>query len=503
MLKRNLIANYIGQGWNALMGLAFVPLYIKYLGIESYGLIGLFAVLTAWLSLLDMGMTPTLSREMALFTGGSKSAESIRDLLRTIEVITFSIAFVIAGGISLGANWIATYWLSAEKLPIQVVSQAFTIMGMVTALRFAETIYHSSIVGLQRQVLFNTVNSSLATLRGLGAVIILAWVSPSIQAFFLWQGLVSVLSLGILAVLTYATLPPVQRRAHFSIPALRSIWRFAGGMLGITFLALLLTQVDKVLLSKLLSLTDYGYYTLAAAVAAALFMVISPITQAVYPRLCELHAAGDRVMLADTYHKAEQLVSVLAGSAAIVMIFFGETFLRVWTQNADLAARTAPLLSILMLGNLLNGLMWIPYQTQLAHGWTSLTVKVNIVAVAVIVPAIMLVTPRYGAIGAAWAWVGLNLGYVLLAAQLMYQRILKRQKWRWYLQDLLMPLGAGTIVALPLRFFLPRPEQTTGEILNLLLATSIVTFASMIAASSTRAQFVAYLKKKAFCQSST
>ena len=44
MLKRNLIANYVGQGWAALIGLVFIPLYIKYLGIESYGLIGLFAV---------------------------------------------------------------------------------------------------------------------------------------------------------------------------------------------------------------------------------------------------------------------------------------------------------------------------------------------------------------------------------------------------------------------------------------------------------------------------
>jgi hypothetical protein len=26
MLKRNLIANYLGQGWTALMGLAFIPL---------------------------------------------------------------------------------------------------------------------------------------------------------------------------------------------------------------------------------------------------------------------------------------------------------------------------------------------------------------------------------------------------------------------------------------------------------------------------------------------
>lgn len=43
MLKRNVIANYLGQGWRVLMSLAFVPLYIKYLGIEAYGLIGILA----------------------------------------------------------------------------------------------------------------------------------------------------------------------------------------------------------------------------------------------------------------------------------------------------------------------------------------------------------------------------------------------------------------------------------------------------------------------------
>jgi hypothetical protein len=53
------------------MSLAFVPLYIKYLGIEAYGLIGIFVMLQAWLTLLDMG---ALGREMARFTGGGHDA---------------------------------------------------------------------------------------------------------------------------------------------------------------------------------------------------------------------------------------------------------------------------------------------------------------------------------------------------------------------------------------------------------------------------------------------
>lgn len=486
MLKKNLIANYLGKAWVALMGLAFIPLYIRYLGIEAYGLIGLFALLQAWLSLLDMGMTPTLGREMARFTGGSQSAESIRDLLRSIEVIALGIAVLIAGGIALGANWIATAWLQSEALPVEEVAQAFVVMGLVTAIRFVESIYRSSIVGLQRQVLLNVVSSAMATLRGLGAVGVLVWVSASIEAFFIWQGLVSTVTLMVLASATYVSLPRVERAGRFSLDALRGVWRFAGGMIGITFLALLLTQVDKMLLSKLLSLSEYGYYTLAAVVAAGLYMVITPITQAFYPRLCELHVRNDQATLIDTYHKGAQLVSVFAGSLAIVVILFAETFLRLWTQDPDLAQRTATLLSLLMLGNLLNGLLHLPYMTQLAHGWTGLTVRVNIAAVAVIVPAILWATPRFGAEGAAWVWVSLNTGYLLIGIHFMYRRILRTEKWRWYVQDIFIPLCAGSAAAGALAVLWNVESSIMADAALLTLAAVITLTATLLSASILR-----------------
>lgn len=493
MLKKNLIANYLGQGWVAIMGLAFIPIYIKYLSIEAYGLIGLFALLQAWLSLLDMGMTPTLGREMARFTGGSHSAQSIRDLLRSIEVIAFGIAVLIAGGIALSANWIATSWLQAEALPAEVVAQAFMVMGLVTAIRFMESVYRSSIVGLQRHVLFNVVNSAMATLRGLGAVGVVVWVSASIEAFFIWQGLVSIATLLILAASTYATLPRADRAGQFSLEALRGVWKFAGGMVGITFLALLLMQVDKIILSKMLSLSEFGYYTLAAVVAGALYMVITPITQAFYPRLCELHARNDQAGLIDTYHKGAQLVTVFGGSVAIVVILFSETFLRVWTQDLELAESTTTLLSLLMLGNLLNGLMWIPYQTQLAHGWTSLALRINIVAVAVIVPAIFWATPRFGAEGAAWVWVSLNAGYVLVGVHFMYRRMLGTEKCRWYVQDVFLPLLVGSIAASALSILWSAESTNLADTILLALATATTLTAMLFSASIPRILLLNYI----------
>jgi O-antigen/teichoic acid export membrane protein len=482
LLKRNLIANYLGQGWTAFMGLAFIPVYINYLGIEAYGLIGLFAVLQAWLSLLDMAMTPTLNREMARFTGGTHSATFIRDLLRSIEIIALGSAALVGLGIWAASGWLASDWLRAEKLPTDTVAKAFTIMGAVTALRFLEGIYRSAIVGLQRQVLYNGVNSALATLRGLGAVVILIWVSPTIEAFFIWQGVISLLTLGVLSSVTYRTLPKAERDGQFSMPALRGIGRFAGGMMGITFLALLLTQVDKILLSKLLTLSDYGYYTLAAVVAGGLSMLVGPICQALFPRLSELHASNDHAGLIRTYHLGAQLVSVIMGSASIVMIIFAETILKLWTQDTNLAHRSASLVSLLAIGNLLNGMMWMPYQTQLAHGLTSMSVKTNIIAVLMIVPAILWVAPRYGAIGAAWVWISLNAGYVLISIHFIHRKILIGEKSRWYIRDILFPILAASAAALIVRWLTPRNDSTLGQLAILALAASLTLAASILAA---------------------
>lgn len=467
VLKRNLVANFLGQGWAGLMGLVFIPLYIKYLGIEAYGLIGLFTVLTVWLGLLDIGMPSALGRQIALFSGGHYSEKSIRDLLRSIEILALLMSLSITAAIALSADWLARSWLKPEGLSLNVISQAFTIMGLVASLRLVESIYRSALFGLQKQVIFNIINSSMATLRGLGAVGILAWISPTIEAFFMWQAMISIITLAILARYTYTNLPNSGRRGEFSLDSIREIRRFAVGVLGITFLATLLTQIDKILLAKLLVLTEFGYYTLAGTIAGILYMIIGPITQAYYPRFCALHGHNNVPALAESYHRGAQLVTITAGSAAIVLALYSETFLQLWTQNPELAARAAPLLSLLVLGNFLNGLNWIPYQAQLAHGITNLGVYVNIIAVLFIVPAIILAVPEYGAIGAAWTWVTLNTGYLLIAVQFMYHRILTREKWTWFTSDILYPLMPALAIAMLVKFAYPSPESLFMQITTL------------------------------------
>ena len=475
------------------MGLAFVPLYIRYLGMEAYGLVGLFAVVQAWLTLLDVGMTPTLNREMARYTAGAHTPQSIRDLLRSLEMLCFTIAAIIGVVMWVASGYLASHWLKVEKLPPGVVARALGVMAVVVALRFVEGIYRGSLFGLQRQIWYNTVTAFLATIRYGGAVAVLAWVSPTIRAFFLWQAFVSLLSVSVLAVSVHRALPNAPSPPALSWQALAGVWKFAGGMIGITFLAILLTQVDKVLLSRLLTLERFGYYTLAAGVAGVLYMVIGPITQAIYPRMVELVSAHNQTAMISVYHQAAQLVTVATAPAVMLLSFYASGVIYMWSGNLELAQNTAPILSALVVGTFLNGLMWMPYQFQLAHGWTGLTLKVNLIAVAVLIPAIFWVVPRYGAVGAARIWVALNAGYVLIAIQFMHRKLIPREKWRWYFADVLFPV-AGTIgVVLVAERVQPGTYESRRHWLVFLLLTGVsATLISALLASTVRARLRAY-----------
>ena len=472
------------------MSLAFIPLYIKYLGIESYGLIGIFAILQSWLALLDMGMKPALGREMARFSAGAHDAQSIRNLLRTVETIAFSIGALIALCVWLTSGWLALHWVGSTRLPHTVVARSLSAMGFVTALRFVEDVYMSCIVGLQRQVLQNSITSIMSTVRGLGAVALLAWLSPTLKAYFLWQGCISLINVTVFATVVYQSLPAPSRRPRFSRSALAGTWRFAAGMMAITLLSLLLTQVDKVLLSKLLSLEAFGYYALAGIIANSLYSLTSPITGAFYPRFTQLYAAGQEGALISLYHRAAQVVAVLTGSAAVVLILFSSLVLRLWTGNPTLAQKVGPLVSVLAGGALLNCLMWIPYQMMLAHGWTSLSAKINIVAVCIFVPAVLWSVPLYGPLGAAWVWVGLNAGYVLFEIPLMHQRILRGEKFRWFREDTLTPIVAAFIMALVCRSTLKVPTGRIPAATELVAIALAVILAATMSASRLRTEIV-------------
>jgi O-antigen/teichoic acid export membrane protein len=64
-LKRNIFSNLAGGVWIAALTLVITPIQINLLGVEAFGLIGFIAILQIVMSVLDLGLSSTITRELA------------------------------------------------------------------------------------------------------------------------------------------------------------------------------------------------------------------------------------------------------------------------------------------------------------------------------------------------------------------------------------------------------------------------------------------------------
>ena len=102
-----LISNFASQIFLTLLNIFLIPIYIKILGIESYGIIGVFGILQTWLTLLDAVISPTISREVSRFIGGENDSEFLHNFINTFLIISITICILVFIIVLLLSNYMA------------------------------------------------------------------------------------------------------------------------------------------------------------------------------------------------------------------------------------------------------------------------------------------------------------------------------------------------------------------------------------------------------------
>ena len=427
------------------MGIAFIPLFIKELGIEAWGIIGFISVLQVTLSLLDAGMSPTISREMAKFTAKASGLDEIRRLFFSLEIIYAIICSLTIVIFILCSDLIATYWFVHSKISNDVLALSFIVIGIIVSCRMAEQLYRGALQGLQAQVWYNSANSILVTMRWAGAAAVVVFWESTLEAFLVWQAFVSFLSLAILRFKSYQLLPYTNSKIRFDMGALKKIKNFAGAMGGITILFVILSQTDKFLLSKLLSLTNYGYYMFAATLASSIHYFVTPVTTAMLPHWVQLASTEQTGKLSDSYYQASQWFTLINLPISFMLFGYAEEIIYLWSNDQNLANETAPLVQLLILANMLNGYMNLPYTLQIAHGWTSLILKINSFSVIFLIVMLMCLIPLFGVIAAPIILCVLYGVHFTLMVFFMHKKILVKTSWQWLSRVILWPFICTSI----------------------------------------------------------
>jgi O-antigen/teichoic acid export membrane protein len=434
-------------------------------------------MLQTTLMVMDLGLSPTLNRVLARYSAGAEEGGEQRDFVRTTEMISWGTGISVGILLYALAPLVSRQWIRSSSISAEEIRRTIWIICINLALQFPLCFYQGGLMGLQKQVVVNVVRIVAATAGGAGAAFILWKISSTPAAFFSWQIAVTVTQVAFTMVLLWRSLPERASPPRFDFRHFRNVWRFAAGMTGISITGLILTQMDKVILSKLLFLKSFGYYTLAGVVCSGLYVLIAPVYGAIFPRFSALVATGDDKELTQLYHRGAQFMAVLVLPAASVVALFPREILLLWTQNREVTLAVSPIVTALTIGTALNGLMHLPFALQLSHGWTRIGISINLFLIAVLLPATIILAQFYGATGGAAAWALLNILYVVIGIPLTHRRILKGETFRWFKDDLILPMTGAVGVVAAGRILLTVSLTPTGTLfflVGLLICSSAV-----------------------------
>lgn len=483
-LSRNITANYVSQAYVTVLGIAMLPLYMNYMGVEAYGLVGFFTMTFLWFQMLDMGLGPTMSRETARFRGGATDGLTLRRLLRTLEVVFVAVA-VLGGGVMMAlSDAITLHWLNVQHLPMEEVQNAVMLMASIIPLRLISGLYRSAVLGFEDQVWLSSANAAVATARYVLVVPFFILVGTSPTEFFSFQLLVAIVELLALVWRTYWLMlragAGLGARVSWQWQPLKRVLKFSLVLAFTSSVWVLITQTDKLILSTMLPLSEYAYFMLAVTLASGVIMIGWPISVALLPRLTSLTAQGNEVEMIRLYRNATQMVGIIAIPAALVLACFSKQVLWAWTGDAQIAREAAPVLTLYALGNGILAFGAFPYYLQYAKGDLRLHLFANMLFLLILVPALVWGTWKFGAIGAGYAWLGTNIFYILFYVPKVHRRFSKELHASWILHDISAIVAVSLAVIGILYLLLDWPQQ---RITMAAAIASISTFLVVISAA--------------------
>ncbi|MBW9393713.1 oligosaccharide flippase family protein [Enterobacter roggenkampii] len=440
-VKKNVIFNYFGQIYIALMGILILPLFLNYMGSESYGLIGFFTLLQSWLQLLDLGMSPTMGREVASLKSNPESDFRLRSVVRSLEFIFSVIAIIIFCLIFGMRELICTEWLIITKLNIHDVSTCIGIVAINICLRWMSSLYRSGINAYEKQVWLNLIDILIVTLRSPFALILMIFTKGNVIYYFLYQLLVVLIEFVCIKKKFYSLLPKIDQGIPvLDIKELRRIAPFALSVAYTGGIWVISTQLDKLLLSKVLTLSEYGYFSLIATLASSLSILSAPISKAILPRMTVLVSQGMEADMLTLYRKASRFIVCLVTPITIILMLFSKDIVFLWTHNANASDWIAPVLPLYVCGNGLLAILAFQYYLQYAYGKLNLHMVYNTCYIIITIPLIFFAVFNYGAIGAGYVWLGCQLVTLFIWMPYVHKVFAPGLHIKWLIMDFLFPL---------------------------------------------------------------
>lgn len=403
-----ILSNYIGKFWNIFSVFLLVPVYIYYLGLENYGIIGFYAVVLGIISFADAGMSSAITREFAL---NEKSSLKYH-VLRKIELIYWVIIILIFFVIFFFSDILASKWLTADYIEFSDLNNYIILIGVSSGFQLISSIYFGALFGLGEQIKANVYQIIWTTCRVLFVVILFEVLGSNLYVFLIWQILCNVL---YIILLRWQVVKELKKKdgiapIPFNHPIPERILIYIGGMAIVSIIAAINMQSDKLIISYFFSLKIFSVYTLASILSQIPIMISAPLAGFVFPLLSRFSQSINEFN--QIFRAFTTLLYLIIFSMSFLIFFYPLEIFTLWsgqTLENSLNDDLSFLIKILTLGSILLAMQFPFYYTLLAHSKTKYTVYQGMFQILIGLPLLVFLVKYYGIKYAGISWLFINL----------------------------------------------------------------------------------------------
>lgn len=409
MLIRNSFSQLLGRFSSLIAGVIAAPVYMAYLGAEAYGIVGIYIAFFSFFSLFDFGLPVSANRQISVFLEQDAGHKAIYGLIRAFELVIVSVGIV--GGllfISL-SGYLTDHWLNIETLSHGAVQRALVLASIAAMLRFPTAFYCNVQFAFDKHFSSNLITAIAAVLRVVLSVTAFKIWGASLQVFFLAQMVAN-------AFEVIALMGILWGRRHvpfFTGPSWHELKKSMGmtlSLTGISITALLQSQIDKVLLSTWLPLSDFGVYSLSYSLAMGILPIAYAVGNATFPPLSRMLAGeGRKAEIVPFISRANTLIVLGCFPVGIILathIELLKPILAWFTKEGELLAALLPWM---FMGALAQSCVVMPHHYRVAEGRPQIVLWVNIAFILPYAAMLYILIKGTGTSGAAHAFFIINV----------------------------------------------------------------------------------------------
>ena len=397
MIVKNSLLNVIGTIFPAAVGFVAFPILLYQMGPEKFGVLSFIWMFVGYFGFLDLGIGRALTIYCADPANSPQLPFLIRRILKSLGLITVLFAVVSITAVNAFPYGVENLFSTLRG------QQALTSLSLILA-TIPAVVLTSSIRGiLESQLRFVRVNSMAMTVGSLNFIL------PCFISFFTQKmehiilGLLVLRYMGLLGF--YLLLPNPLRRPPLDsedsgIPFLKILSK-SGWMGFSSLLGVLITPMDRLIVSFFVPASQFGSYTISAEIVTRLAVFPSSLGRVLVP----LHSAQVKEKSWDFQMKNLRF----AGPFYLLVFLFAYVFspdvFRIWlgaNSSPDLVA----IFRIMIGGFFFNSLSWHFFDFLQSRGFSKEVALAHLAQIPIYAMTLYLVASRQGLVGAAWVYFG-------------------------------------------------------------------------------------------------